>query len=367
MVQQLLSEAVDREPVRPELLAEARAHCRECPECARFVRGLALVERAEPPAPSAALYGRVVDAVAAEREALLSQRADEVMSVGLPGAAAAVDEAISASVSETELKTAEPVSETVGMRTARRRRRRDPWRTAAWLGAAAVVLVAVGFAAVLSTRDAAQRPATSSQDAFVNQEGTPERNAARSMPGDARPGEEKASGTAERAAAPEPAPAAPDFITVNGVAYRSVETSGIDESELTAAGSTSTSLDTKDRPKTYTVHAIPTTGRVAILTDTETLTFDVVTRRLGDKTYMLTSRPIERFGTWPSLPSGFTQPTTADGAPTFVEEEKDALGVQVYIRPGIPIENGFAVAPGTPSSDPAQGNPNWTWWSTSAE
>ena len=76
LAQQILSEALDAEPVSAELLAEARAHCRECSECARFVRGLALIERSEPPRPPAGLHARVMRAIAAEREAASVEQAD---------------------------------------------------------------------------------------------------------------------------------------------------------------------------------------------------------------------------------------------------------------------------------------------------
>ena len=41
---------------------------------------------------------------------------------------------------------------------------------------------------------------------------------------------------------------------------------------------------------------------------------------------------------------------------------RDALGVQTYTATGVPQTQGFAIAPGTPATDPAGSNPNWTWW-----
>jgi hypothetical protein len=40
----------------------------------------------------------------------------------------------------------------------------------------------------------------------------------------------------------------------------------------------------------------------------------------------------------------------------------DDAGVTVFSRIGEVPDRGFAIAPGTPSGDPAAGNPNWTWW-----
>ena len=132
-------------------------------------------------------------------------------------------------------------------------------------------------------------------------------------------------------------------------------------------GTTLTSLDNAGEPKTLTVFATPTPGRVAIVSNGATLAFDSVKRTLGGRTYALNSVPIEAFGTWPSLPSTFAEPATPEGAPTFVPGPNDDLGVQVFTRPGVPIESGFALAPHTPSDDPAQGNPNWTWWAVPAK
>jgi hypothetical protein len=71
---------------------------------------------------------------------------------------------------------------------------------------------------------------------------------------------------------------------------------------------------------------------------------------------------IDSFGVWPVLPTRFPTPTTADGTPTFVAAGTDALGVKVYAAAGRPVSEGFAVAPGTAATDPAAGNPGWTWW-----
>jgi hypothetical protein len=71
---------------------------------------------------------------------------------------------------------------------------------------------------------------------------------------------------------------------------------------------------------------------------------------------------IGRFGEWPELPTRFQVPTSPDGFPTFVIAGGDALGVQTYTAKGVPQSQGFAIAPGTPGTDPAASNPNWTWW-----
>jgi hypothetical protein len=79
--------------------------------------------------------------------------------------------------------------------------------------------------------------------------------------------------------------------------------------------------------------------------------------------YQLTSgKAIDRFGVWPVLPTRFPTPANSAGTPSFVSAGTDALGVAIFSATGRPVTEGFAVAPGTSTSDPAGGNPNWTWW-----
>ncbi len=351
--QQILSEAVDREPVATELLAEARAHCRTCPNCARFVRGLALMQRAQSPAPSSSLHDQVMTAVAAARAADASgAETDRDATTALTG-----DTAEMQSVEATQETPSPQVVE-----LAAQRRRANPWAVGAWIGAAAALVIIAGFAAVSGLRSIMSPTSESTRGGSVlTQDSTADKNLG------ASPTEESAGTSSAEDAAAAPAAAsqvAPNDITVNGVVYASAGTVTINSSQLTTAGTTTTSLDSAGSSRTYTVFATPTSGRVALLVGGETLAFDIVKRRLQGRDYVMTSQPISAFGVWPSLPAGFTQPTTAGGAPTFVLAETDDLGVQLYSRPGIPIESGFAVAPGTPASDPAGGNPNWTWWAT---
>jgi hypothetical protein len=93
------------------------------------------------------------------------------------------------------------------------------------------------------------------------------------------------------------------------------------------------------------------------------LEFARVVRSLGRMEYgLVTGTPLQWYGQWPTLPARFTTPLSPDGSPTFVLAAKDDLGVDVYIPPSGRIADGFAVAPGTQPTDPAAGDPNWTWW-----
>jgi hypothetical protein len=91
--------------------------------------------------------------------------------------------------------------------------------------------------------------------------------------------------------------------------------------------------------------------------------YSPVVRLLSSVRYQLTSgKPIDSFGVWPVLPTRFPVPANADGTPSFVAAGSDALGAKVYAATGRPVTEGFALGPGTATSDPAAGNPNWTWW-----
>ncbi len=246
------------------------------------------------------------------------------------------------------------------------RKRARQRNTLAWAGAAAAVLIVAAFAAIPGLRGIVSPTTTSTRSSFAPGESTSDKNLDASVPGGGAVESTQPSAPTGFSATAQPA-VAPDFIAVNAIVFRSAGTLAIDRSQLTTAGTTSSALGTGGAPEALTVYSTPTSGQVALTPDGATLAFRIVTRLLGGQTYALTSAPIPAFGVWPSLPSDFIVPTTADGAPTFVTAAKDDLGVQVYSRPGIPVADGFAIAPGTAGSDPAQGNPNWTWWTRTTQ
>ena len=95
--------------------------------------------------------------------------------------------------------------------------------------------------------------------------------------------------------------------------------------------------------------------------------FERATRTFSARQYALSGGSITAYGTWPKLPSGVETPTNPDGSPQYVEAGTDSSGVTVYRPVGGDAATGIAVAPGTAPSDPAAGNPNWTWWVPVAE
>jgi hypothetical protein len=352
--QQLLSEAMDDRSIDTTLLAEAREHCASCAECAAFAHGLALLERAETPDPGPALADAVVAAIrasASESPTADATASDSGESAATRATAATTDlEAGSGAPSADSTRSSRRTPDASTGASAKRRY----WNTLSWVGAAAAVLIVAGFATVAGVRSILAPTPSSQESASVAQDtGTSpgyDDSLAATTP--------KAAGQAPAA----PALSSPGFITMDGAAYRYVGIADIERSTLTTVGSTTTALDTGGAARTYTIYSTGTAGRVAVLSAEGTRVFELVTRRLNSRVYVLTSEAIADFTVWPGLPPNFPQPTTADGAPTFVAAGTDDLGINAFSKPGTPIETGFAIAPATPMSDPAMGNPNWTWW-----
>jgi hypothetical protein len=164
------------------------------------------------------------------------------------------------------------------------------------------------------------------------------------------------------AAAEEAAPASrAEYITVGAYVYRYTGTTDVGGSEVATLGTTLTALDTETAPRQFEVVS-RREGDAVIVAEDRTLGFELVTRTLQGRTYAMQSRALSGFGQWPTLPDGFAEPTSDSGAPTFAPSISDDSGVAVYTPGGASPRDGFAVAPGTATSDPAAGNPNWTWW-----
>ncbi len=158
---------------------------------------------------------------------------------------------------------------------------------------------------------------------------------------------------------------APSYIAFQGRVYRSVGPADIAASALTTVGVVTTALDSGGAATGLTALRWSTDPHALVLAlpSGSLGAFTAVIRTLGGRAYQLTTdSALSRFGEWPGLPLGLTPPTAADGSPTFRAAGNDDLGVPVFVRIGDTPSQGVAVAPGTTSSDPAAGNPSWTWW-----
>jgi hypothetical protein len=348
--QSLVSEAMDRQPVAPALLAEAKEHCRTCPECAAFVKAQLVAKNAPLPAPPADLADRVMGQIRAEAEAKAA-------------AVAAAEERARAAESEPEQTV--PIA-TLAPPPARKRKNKLPrmWVSAAAAAAVIVALVGTGAVVVVGMKAMSGVAPTPTQ-ANRNTTYEPESSAAQAPAASAAGTDGGAFGSAPTGAQDTAAAtksAGPQFITLNGIVYSWTGADGTDIKTLKTLGTTVSSLSRTGQAVPHTVYGGKSADTVYVVDAQDAVqAFSRVTRVCQGKTYVLLSAEIAAFGQWPTLPQGLTPPTSADGSPTFVTGATDSSGVQTY-RPAVAQGvDGIAVAPST-DSGLMQGNPNWTWW-----
>lgn len=325
----ILSAAHDGEHVDPAELAEATSHCHHCTSCASFAETLARVDALiAPPAP-AGLVERVL-----ERTSALASAETEPQ----PFAPAA-----------------ESPAETVVPLPLRELRRPVSGRLIGLVSAAAVVILALGVSSVallgqLTSRQAEESARTGDTVLTAPLGAAPESDAE----------------TAEDAATKLATPAlAPPYIAINGAVWLLAGPAEPQASSLTTVATFTHSLDEGGTPEQrYAFSAAGETGTLFVrAADGTYLEFARVVRTFGRKSYgLMTGAPPLRYGEWPTLPGRFASPLETDGSPTFRTYAKDDLGLDVYVPPTGQIADGFAIAPGTAPTDPAAGNPNWTWW-----
>jgi hypothetical protein len=327
----------DRDAV---LSAHASEHAAACPECAAFSEALVSLDAIPSPAAPAGLAERILDAVAIEAVLIAEET---------PAARAAVGATASpAGESPPQDGATLPAGTPVV----------PAWltRTRLWAATGSLTLAAAGIAiAVIVTSQAAQQTAlkeAAQQDLQYGSVGNVE-----------------ASGTVAAAPPAAVTPAvpltAPDYVAFQTFAYIAGATTAATPSQATTAGTTQTALQGVT-VQTLDVLRVSGSARdlVLALPSGEYQTLTPVTRTFGTTTFQLRSGPaLDRFGAWPTLPPDYKQPTGADGSPYYRTTGTDALGVRVYVRVGEMPERGFGIAPGTTATDPASGNPNWTWWS----
>ena len=356
--QELVSAAMDREPVDASLLAQAKEHCRTCPDCAVFVRAQLAAKQATLPVPPPDLADRVMAAIRAEAasQAQTAPAQPETARAAAPG----TEERITPKLAVPIASLAPPKPRT--------RRKLSP-RMVIGLASAATVFAALGIGALIvyggrqmasNSAMLASSPsttATSKNEARLFDYMPTPQNAPQSTGGNA---------AAPSAAAPNAAgvaAAGPRDITVNGVVYTLVGPSDTSLGSMGVLGSTSSALGSTKAPADRRVYAGLDPNTVYTVDDSGTaLSFARATRSYLGQTYVLTSTELTGFGQWPALPSQFGVPKADDGSPTFTYDGTDAAGVKVYRLANSSATNGIAVAPKTDSSGPAAGDPNWTWW-----
>lgn len=324
-------------------IAEALAHCETCAACRATARSLAALRDAPPPKAPDALTAQVLTAVAAERAA------------GVANAAIDAAERREAGDGADAAFAAPPVP-------LRRQPAWLPWATVG-VSAAAVLLLAVGVARYGLTSLGVR---TEEDTEIVAGSAAPEAGQPYVLP---TPGASDKSASTPQDSENAGASATPGFILYEDRVWRFAEGMTADPSALAAAGDVRTDLGTGDtdlrpayeRPGEDTVVYVEGDDDVAH-------GFTLVTRVYRGRRFALAAaRGLAEFGEWPQLPPSVPMPGSADGSPAFEAAGTDDLGVTVYPLAGTAPEAGFAVAPGTQPSDPAAGNPNWTWWAPISE
>lgn len=340
--QELISEALDRVPVDPTELAEAKSHCRSCAECGAFVRTLLAVQRAPVPEPPHDLPERVMERVRHERERKVAAAA--------AAAVAPASAKVTAATAVPDDSAPRRSLEDVVQQLLNPRRRAS---TIAWAAAAAAVFIVAGIGAIAGVRQILIPPRLSSSNYEVVSSGEEAGvgGAPVQLP-------EATQDSAKRSSAN-----APNLIVLDGIVYRlEGDAAGFDASDLERVGSTYTSLDAQASPTNRRVLQGNDPARVFIDNAGRLQSFSRVSRHYQTKEYVLTSGSLTSFGQWPTLPSGVPRPAQADGSPAFTVAGTDDSGATIYKATGVRVEEGFAVGPNPTAPDPMVGDPDWTWW-----
>lgn len=344
--QRIISEAIDKGLVSAEELEEAKQHAAGCTDCLSYIRTLTVLQKTPPPQPPDGLVFRVMQRVKEEAEAEAVRQALE------SSAAAAGAEA-----------PAKPTSEPVDMKGLWARiTAPDNRRTLAiWAGAAAVLLVFVGIFAISGVNSILRPGATGGARESLSAGSAGSNKGATIVPPpedlDAQaPTTAETQGDAAGAGAPE------SYVSVDGYVYRLVGDSTFAESNLVKAGTIDSALDTDGPPQSFDYYTTPEKNQVVVVDASgKRLLFQLVVRDFAGNRYALRTDTIASFGDWPTMPQGQPVPATSDGSPDYVPAGTSE-GISVYSQVGATPQAGIAVPPGTPATDPAAGNPNWTWW-----
>jgi hypothetical protein len=346
--QAILSAAHDGDVVSEASLALARAHCGDCEECTAFAAGLAALDALPAPHAPEGLVEHVMEVIAplaAEREEArsLETAREELEDAGVEVPALGADVAEAAGLPDLT-----PAPRTFAG---------FEWLQgpAKWASLGAVAALAatalIAFVVFGIAGGGTGTPAASTSTGAGASSGLTS-------------GEAAATATSAPAQTMPAATHAPDYALYNGFVYTPGALLADASSATPTIGTLATAFASGGTPQSATVYRSPLSDGSIVVGGPDGLRlYSPVVRLLSSARYQLTSgAAIDGFGVWPMLPTRFPTPTAADGTPTFVAAGTDALGVKIYAATGRPASEGFAVAPGTAATDPAAGNPGWTWW-----
>ncbi len=357
--QALISEALDGHPVDAAALEAAKTHCRDCPQCGQYVRALSAIRRAVPPPPPSDLPDRIMATVRAEAAAA-SQAVDAGATADGAGISAASEVDTGSDADSGAPGEAMPgyIPEPLSTPRVSVGGRLDRRQLIAWGGAAAVLLVVVSITAALGIMRLAtgsSNRTASTSDAAVP---APAPEAAMQLGAESAPAD--AAGAVSSVSANM-------YTLYEGAVYVLDPNAAVPESEqLKPGGQTQLTFDSNLPPTSRQVQRGPDSAYIYVANDSHELQpFRIVQRRYLETDYFMQSAELGGYGAWPTLPASIPKPipeNNLDGSPTFEFDGQDASGTLVYHRLGTDRRAGIAIPPGTTTSDPAAGNPNWTWW-----
>lgn len=379
--QAFISAAHDGEHVNPRVMAEATAHCDECPECGAFREGLRVIDEMHVPEAPPETIDAVLAAVASAAAERAAAERIEVMQreVDLLAAADALPDTgdDDAPGPDSDEKTAKfgglPLAPMLS-RLPRPTAARPAWLegvlqrfggmndSVKWAGVGALTALAATALVAFIVVGGSGKPASTA--------GVRTTAGADSSTGEVAAGgnwgygsKSPSGGAASTPTNPAPT-SAPDYIAYESKVYTPGALLNDSSTATPTIGSAKTAFATGGGIQDVTVFASPLKdGSIVVSGPDGYRLYEPVVRRLSSKRYQLVAgNPLERFGIWPMLPTRFTPPQSADGSPSFTAAGTDSAGVAIYAASGQPVSTGFAVAPGTATTDPASGNPNWTWW-----
>ncbi|MDO9107942.1 MAG: hypothetical protein Q7U89_02995 [Coriobacteriia bacterium] len=326
-----ISLAYDGEAVTSEDLKNAKTHCASCPDCAAFVAGLARIRQMPSPQATEASIDRALVSVKRVSDALAAREAKDVRD------AADADDA-----------PARPRVLSFG-------RTWPAW--GGWVATAAAVVLAVG----VITANGIRYMNAPAERAVVQ----PEMGAESSADWSTAPAQ-----NSDTLSTSESVPlgsalvraGAPEYVVFQGFVYAVDPKPETLSASATRLGSLPSDLGT-GQVRECDVYAGDAPGAIIVSGGrTSTHVATAIVRQFNGASFGLASLEITKFGVWPQMPQGISQPTAKDGSPVFEAGGKDNARVTIYVLPGVDAAAGFAVAPGTSGDDPAAGNPNWTWW-----
>ena len=386
--QAIVSEAIDHSPVDAAVLEAVKEHCRTCPECSAYVRALNDVKRAPLPAPPADLADRIMAAARAEAAADAAPAIPLAAEDGALMAAenVALAAALGGSLEPTSsgpaeehdalaavARAADDLPPSPGTQTA-------PWpttspsgrltvgrgpldrrRTYAWIGVAAVALIAVSVVGALSVMRLASSGSKATTTATeLSAPSFADQQAAKTAAPQAE--RQRAAGAATPTTTTPSANTA-EYVSFGGLVYQRQGPATVTIGQVPIVGSMRLAFSSAQAPSMRSVYANDAATTIYIADDARVLqSFEAVTRTYNGTTYKLRGQDIATFGTWPQLPLGMQIPATPDGSPMFELDSRVASGQAVYHRAGSSAAQGIAIPPNTPAPDRANNNPNWTWW-----